>query len=62
MDRVVVEKKKYQPLETGDVLQFQGKIVGKFAAGLAQSVKRLTSEREVADSIPGPGPTLRVLK
>ena len=32
------------------------------ATGLAQSVKRLTAEREVADSIPGTGPTLRVLK
>ena len=62
MDRVVVEKKKYQPLVTGDVLHFQGKIVGKFAAGLSQSVERLTSEREVVGSIPGPGPTLRVLK
>ena len=32
------------------------------AAGLAQSVGRLTAEREVADSIPGAGPLLRVLK
>ena len=32
------------------------------AAGLAQSVERLTAEREVAGSIPGAGPTLRVLK
>ena len=31
-------------------------------AGLAQSVERLTAEREVASSIPGIGPTLRVLK
>ena len=31
-------------------------------AGLAQSVERLTAEREVAGSIPGAGPTLRVLK
>ena len=32
------------------------------AAGLAQSVQRLTAEREVAGSIPGAGPILRVLK
>ena len=32
------------------------------AAGLAQSVERLTAEREVAGSIPGAGPLLRVLK
>ena len=32
------------------------------AAGLVQSVKRLTAEREVASSIPGVGPLLRVLK
>ena len=32
------------------------------AAGLAQSVECLTAEREVAGSIPGTGPTLRVLK
>ena len=31
-------------------------------AGLAQSVERLTAEREVASSIPGAGPLLRVLK
>ena len=31
------------------------------AAGLAQSVERLTAEREVAGSIPGVGPILRVL-
>ena len=32
------------------------------AAGLAQSVERLTAEREVTGSIPGAGPILRVLK
>ena len=32
------------------------------AAGLAQSVERLTAGREVVGSIPGAGPTLRVLK
>ena len=32
------------------------------AAGLAQSVERLTAERRVTGSIPGTGPTLRVLK
>ena len=32
------------------------------AAGLAQSVERLTAEREVVGSIPGAGPILRVLK
>ena len=32
------------------------------AAGLAQSVERLTAERKVAGSIPGAGPLLRVLK
>ena len=31
-------------------------------AGLAQSVERLTAEREVADSIPGVGPIPRALK
>ena len=31
-------------------------------AGLAQSVERMTAEREVAGSIPGTGPLLRVLK
>ena len=31
-------------------------------AGLAQLVERLTAEREVASSIPGAGPLLRVLK
>ena len=31
-------------------------------AGLAQSVERMTVEREVAGSIPGSGPLLRVLK
>ena len=31
-------------------------------AGLAQSVERLTAERELPGSIPGSGPTLRVLK
>ena len=32
------------------------------AAGLAQSGERLTAEGEVARSIPGTGPILRVLK
>ena len=32
------------------------------AAGLSQSVERLTAEREVAGSIPGTGPILKVLK
>ena len=32
------------------------------AAGLAQSIERLTAEREVAGSIPVAGPILRVLK
>ena len=31
-------------------------------AGIAQSVERLTAEREVAGSIPGAGPLRRVLK
>ena len=34
----------------------------KCAAGLAQSVERLTAEREVAGSIPKVGPILWVLK
>ena len=34
----------------------------KIETGLAQSVERLTAEREVAGSIPGTGPILRVLK
>ena len=29
-------------------------------AGLAQSVERLTAEREVAGSIPGAGPILKI--
>ena len=33
-----------------------------FIAGLTQSVVRLTVERELAGSIPGAGPILRVLK
>ena len=32
------------------------------AEGLAQSVELLTAERELAGSIPGVGPILRVLK
>ena len=32
------------------------------AAGLAQSVERLTAGRKVAGSIPGAGPILRALK
>ena len=32
------------------------------ASGLAQSVERLTTEQEVAGSIPGAAPLLRVLK
>ena len=32
------------------------------AAGLAQSVERLTAEREVAGSILGAGPIFRVIK
>ena len=35
---------------------------GRISSGLAQSVERLTAEREVAGSIPGAGPLLRVLK
>ena len=31
-------------------------------AGLAQAVERLIAEQEVAGSIPGAGPLLRVLK
>ena len=31
-------------------------------AGLAQSVERMTAEREVASSIPGAGPLFSVLK
>ena len=34
-------------------------VIGR--AGLAQSVERLTAEREVAGSIPGGGPILQVL-
>ena len=37
------------------------KIFLSTAAGLAQSVERLATEREVAGSIPGTGPTLMVL-
>ena len=41
-------------------LMYRGRIYT--AAGLAQSVERLTAEREVAGSIPGTGPILMVLK
>ena len=37
-------------------------ILDCFKAGLAQSLERLTAEREVTGSIPERGPTLRVLK
>ena len=37
-------------------------ILDCFKAGLAQSLERLTAEREVTGSIPEHGPTLRVLK
>ena len=42
----------------------QDKRDGNFltAAGLAQLIERSTAEREVAGSIPGAGPLLRVLK
>ena len=42
----------------GNPLQYQPRPIS--AAGLAQSVERLTAEREVAHSIPGTGTTLRV--
>ena len=35
-------------------------VIGR--AGLAEPVERLTAEREVACSIPGGGPILKVLK
>ena len=38
------------------------KIFLSTATGLTQSVERLTAEQEVAGSIPGTRPTLRVLK
>jgi len=37
-------------------------IISLTAAGLTQSVRLLTAEREVVGSIPGAGPILRVLK
>ena len=37
-------------------------VISAPAAGLAQSIERLTAAREVAGSIPGAGPILRVLK
>ena len=37
-------------------------VAGTTMAGLAQSVECLTAEREVAGSILGAGPLLRVLK
>ena len=48
------------PWIVSNPLQYQPRPIS--AAGLAQSVERLTAEREAADSIPGTGPTLRVLK
>ena len=47
---------------TYNILWPYTRIMHVTAAGLAQSVERLTAEREVAGSIPGAGPILRVLK
>ena len=44
------------------VQYYENKVEIITAAGLAQLVKRLTAEREVAGLIPGAGPILRVLK
>ena len=47
------------------ILQFKVTIllqISLSAAGLAQLIKRLTAERQVAGSIPGAGPLLRVKK
>ena len=51
---------KYKQGET--LISFALKKELDTVAGIAQSVERLTAEREVAGSIPGAGPLLRVLK
>ena len=52
------EKRKWQQISAA---KSKGSLA-LTAAGLAQSAERLTAEREVAGSIPGAGPILRVLK
>ena len=42
--------------------QTHGESVRLIAAELAQSVERLTAEREVASSIPGAGPLLKKME
>ena len=49
-------KQKYSCVDRLNILFIQ------LVAGIAQSVERLIAEWEVAGSIPGTEPTLRVLK
>ena len=51
-----------EPVQLGIILEINKGCRCVCAAGLAQSVERLTAEREVVGSIPGAGPILRVLK
>ena len=55
---------KINRIARGDLPPFHQRISGhdRRAAGLPQSVERLTVEREVMGSIPGARPILRVLK
>ena len=58
-----VSSTKVVPSTTGVPTRTSGEIsLFLTAAVLAQSVERVTAEREVAGSIPGTGPILRVLK
>ena len=49
-------------MRRGSWFKVDGKRMRLTVSGLAQSVERLTAEREVAGSNPGAGPLLRVLK
>ena len=55
--------KTFEKISTveGDQAVYWVSLAGS-VAGLAQSVQRLTAEREVAGSIPRAGPILRALK
>ena len=59
-----IEHVKFPKFQTGIFVEWKAPLKS-FCGGkltLAQSVERLTAEREVVGSIPGIGPILRVLK
>ena len=64
MPVTAVSSTEVVPSTTGEPTRKSGEISLFFltAAVLAQSVERVTAEREVAGSIPGAGSILRVLK